>query len=548
MGGGKSKIYNDSGFYSNDNYHGSLVNGWRQGFGIYLYTSGDVYAGHWEENVRSGWGMFLEAYTGETYNGQWNMGSRNGLGCLLSRDGFRYFGPFLDGRKQGPFLAISKQGIIFRQIWSCDEKQFSELLFQAPDGSIDRSTSIDTSSPVSRNDIIDSSSRSITEMSKSDISLLLGAASIPESVSIDGSQLLALSNDTLSTFGELGLQNESHIKMVVLISRALNKCILKNDKALQVSKLLVNESGLHMTPYLSRLTVGIDWESIKLENQIASGGFGSIIKGRWKHIDVAVKVFHTSTNRHKSNTTSDSSLCVASQDFVNELQALSLLRHPNIITLIGVCLRPRPALVLEYVACGSLFDILHKRKNLRGFGLKTAIGIAHGIASGMAYAHRLGVWHCDLKSSNILVGETWAVKIADFGLSWSNAQQRTRIPLGIVGTFQWTAPCVLRSEDFSAASDVYSFGVIFWEVLTRQIPFASFSPFQVLALVGYGNMQLKIPNKTPRALADMLRACLHCDRDVRPSFADLCQQLNDIQKSAVLEVEDNLDAFFSFSN
>lgn len=91
----------------------------------------------------------------------------------------------------------------------------------------------------------------------------------------------------------------------------------------------------------------------------------------------------------------------------------------------------------------------------------------------MAYLHGKNIIHCDLKSSNVLIGENWTAKISDFGLSQArkcNQKQRRSIASKL-GTPQWMAPEVIRNEKYENASDVYSFGIILWELLTCQIPF-----------------------------------------------------------------------------
>jgi serine/threonine protein kinase len=64
---------------------------------------------------------------------------------------------------------------------------------------------------------------------------------------------------------------------------------------------------------------------------------------------------------------------------------------------------------------GSLFDHLHKRKTV--FSSKQKIDMCEDIALGMLYLHDRKVLHCDLKSSNILLDDSWNIKLCDFGLS-----------------------------------------------------------------------------------------------------------------------------------
>ena len=118
------------------------------------------------------------------------------------------------------------------------------------------------------------------------------------------------------------------------------------------------------------------------------------------------------------------------------------------------------------------------------------------------------------------------------------------LPLGIVGTFHWTAPEVLRGEEFSEFSDVYSLGCVLWETVTGRIPHSQFSAFQTLGLVGYGRVRLD-PIREPKNLALLIQ---HITKDEppsqRPTSASVAQSLTQM---ANFHLEDSLERFFTFS-
>ena len=103
-------------------------------------------------------------------------------------------------------------------------------------------------------------------------------------------------------------------------------------------------------------------------------------------------------------------------DFIKEVEVISNLRHPNIVLYMGVCIDySKHLMITEYLPGGSLFDLLHKKKEK--LTEDKILLLIEDIALGMNYLHGRKVCHCDLKSSNILIDSNWNIKLCDFGLS-----------------------------------------------------------------------------------------------------------------------------------
>ncbi len=164
--------------------------------------------------------------------------------------------------------------------------------------------------------------------------------------------------------------------------------------------------------------------------------------------------------------------------------------------------------------------------------------------------HSQGVLHCDLKSSNILISKSWQVKICDFGLAFTcppSSLALARVPLGCIGTHHWTAPEVLRGEEFSRSADVYSFGAIVWEMVHRRVPYEYLTAIQVVGLVGFGGRRLQVGSGSsacPRPVAELIRTCCSHIIGERRMFGVLGEELLNLHRMAVVDVEDNLDHFF----
>ena len=76
---------------------------------------------------------------------------------------------------------------------------------------------------------------------------------------------------------------------------------------------------------------------------------------------------------------------------------------------------------------------------------------------------------------------------------------------GNVGTPEWTAPEVLKDEQFTEKADVYSFGVVLWEICTRQRPFKGLTQMQVVVAVVLSSLPVRIRQYIPRWLGAVLR-------------------------------------------
>jgi serine/threonine protein kinase len=90
---------------------------------------------------------------------------------------------------------------------------------------------------------------------------------------------------------------------------------------------------------------------------------------------------------------------------------------------------PNIVIVFEHVSMGSLFNVLHYKKQII-LDLKQRLKIALDSARVYQYMHTLGIVHRDIKSQNILVDENMQVKICDFGLARFKVRQRKSNFLG----------------------------------------------------------------------------------------------------------------------
>lgn len=100
---------------------------------------------------------------------------------------------------------------------------------------------------------------------------------------------------------------------------------------------------------------------------------------------------------------------------------------------------------------------------------------------------------------------------------------------------QWMAPEVLRSEPSNEKSDVYSYGVVLWELVTQKIPWDTLNPIQIIAAVGFMDHRLEIPSNTDPQWASIIESCWDSDPQRRPSFQELLERLQELQKQYAVQ-------------
>nr|GEV37878.1 serine/threonine/dual specificity protein kinase, catalytic domain-containing protein [Tanacetum cinerariifolium] len=195
---------------------------------------------------------------------------------------------------------------------------------------------------------------------------------------------------------------------------------------------------------------------------IGRGGFGRVYKGM---------ILDGTTNRTYAIKRLHSLSDQGAPEFWVEVEMLSRLRHCNLVSLIGYCNDGKEmALVYEYMHNGTLSDHLHKKGTPLTWSQRLKICL--GAARGLDYLHtgtgtKHGVTHRDVKTSNILLDQNFAAKIADFGLAKIGPinQALTYISTGVKGTFGYMDPSYFYTGRLTRKSDVYAFGVVLLEVL-----------------------------------------------------------------------------------
>ncbi|KAE9161373.1 hypothetical protein PF004_g30843 [Phytophthora fragariae] len=132
------------------------------------------------------------------------------------------------------------------------------------------------------------------------------------------------------------------------------------------------------------------------------------------------------------------------------------LRHPNMMNFYGVCdsVPQLQLFVCEYASKGTLIDHV----KLDSVERSSVWRYLHEAAVGLAYLHRQGIVHGDLRCSNILIGNDGIAKLCNVELS-GLLEKSSDASAGANGFVRWQGPEVLRGEKLSFQSDVYSLGM-----------------------------------------------------------------------------------------
>ncbi|XP_070771606.1 mitogen-activated protein kinase kinase kinase 21 [Enoplosus armatus] len=288
--------------------------------------------------------------------------------------------------------------------------------------------------------------------------------------------------------------------------------------------------------------VPIPFSELVLEEIIGVGGFGKVYRGTWNDQEVAVKA---------ARQDPDEDITATAASVKQEAKLFSMLQHPNIIKLEGVCLEePNLCLVMEYARGGTLNRVLTGRRIPPHILVNWAVQIARG----MLYLHEeavVPIIHRDLKSSNILLLEKIenddigrkTLKITDFGLAreWHKTTK-----MSAAGTYSWMAPEVIKSSLFSKGSDVWGYGVLLWELLTGEVPYRGIDGLAVAYGVAVNKLTLPIPSTCPEPFAKLMEECWDQDPHVRPSFSCILEQLSAIEEAVMATMPQ--DSFHSMQD
>ncbi|XP_053569121.1 proto-oncogene serine/threonine-protein kinase mos [Bombina bombina] len=289
-------------------------------------------------------------------------------------------------------------------------------------------------------------------------------------------------------------------------------------------------SGRRLPPRLA--WCNIDWEQVRLQEPLGSGGFGSVYRATYRGQTVAIKKVKRCTKNRLASR----------QSFWAEMNA-ARLRHPHVVQVLAASASCpgdpdiSGTIIMEYTGTSTL----HHRIYEIGLplGKECCLRYAWQVADGLCFLHRGGVVHLDLKPANVLLAPGDLCKIGDFGCSQRLQDGEDNLcctqlrHLG--GTYTHRAPELLRGEPVTVKADIYSFAVTLWQMVTGEIPYTGDRQCVLYAVVAYDlrpNLgQQFMCTEEGQALRDLVESCWAARPENRPNAEQMIEILESVRSS-----------------
>jgi serine/threonine protein kinase len=196
-------------------------------------------------------------------------------------------------------------------------------------------------------------------------------------------------------------------------------------------------------------------ERYRLMERLGAGGMAAVYRARDERLkrDVAIKVIARGFRQD----------VVAVRRFRREAELGAVLRHPNIVSVLGAGAEPRDFIVMELVRGPDVRALVKERGRQP---LQAVLDVLAQIADGLQYTHDHGVVHGDVSPGNVLIGEGRTAKLADFGLARAREDTSMEHPEHVLGTPGYIAPELLAGSAPSPRSDLYSLAAVAYSLLT----------------------------------------------------------------------------------
>lgn len=231
--------------------------------------------------------------------------------------------------------------------------------------------------------------------------------------------------------------------------------------------------------------IGTTVGNYRIVERLGDGGMGAVFRAVDEMLDreVAIKVLKPELARNAALI----------ERFRLEAVALARLNHPRIATLHGLERHGESLLmIMEYVRGETLEAIVQRSGHI---AWTRAAELCAAVLDALDHAHDKGVVHRDIKPANIMLANSGAVKVMDFGIARLVGKSRQTQVGHAVGTPMYMAPEQLRGEEVDGRTDLYAVGAVLFELVTGRMAFEADSDYALM---------MKQLHESPPAASDLV--------------------------------------------
>ena len=269
---------------------------------------------------------------------------------------------------------------------------------------------------------------------------------------------------------------------------------------------------------------------------LGKGGYGKVYRGQYgmerhRKKPVAIKKYLTRNEE-------------AFTELRTEAKLLQRSHHPCLVCLVGVCIHPIMALVMEEAPKGSLEKPLIKQKlNIHRIVIHR---ISTEITAALRFLHNTGIIFRDLKAQNVLL---WSLdpeslchaKLTDFGIATYSSAVGAK---GLIGTKGFIAPEVLyvgkrkQHSVYDHKADIFSFAMFLYQMITRRHPYHDLLPQRIDSTVEAGErpklQDVPIAETSYHYLTRLMKVCWEDNPRKRPSTDEIITTLSQMSLLSIM--------------
>jgi serine/threonine-protein kinase len=207
-----------------------------------------------------------------------------------------------------------------------------------------------------------------------------------------------------------------------------------------------------------------------IEAVIGGGGMGVVYRAKHTRLEraVAIKILQPSISRSSA----------AADSMLQEARVVARLDDPRVVQVYDVGRQDSLSfIVMQLIKGETLADRVQRQGKL---SQEEALAIMKEVLRGLSAAHKAGVVHRDLKPSNIMIDDSGAVKLMDFGIAAATGKEEFAPDAAVSGSFDFMAPEQAFGAKPDPRMDLYSFGATYFFALSGRGPFVGTNAMEVL--------------------------------------------------------------------